>query len=265
MRLLTIELRRFWARRVVRLAILGVAAAMAAAGIITFFIHSPEAPTQQSLDAEMQQELEFCREYSVDDWRAWDALGRESDYQGGYGEYLAEFETAEAFAEEQCQAQHFGIYIEDPRYCLVNLWAEDPVYRPACPDVESEEHVQSTYPIVVAGEQMRSPDPGEAGVVPATSIALLGIGAILGAAFIGAEYRAGTIETTLLWEPRRLRVLAAKLAAGSISVFVIHVALLGFLVAYSLPPAYGAGRLPGSMVSSGGAYLEPCSGVGWAP
>lgn len=245
MKLVAIEFRRFWARRVVRLTIVGVALAMTVAGIITFAVHSPEKPSDSALSEQVEADLGFCREMSSDEWRAWDALGRESDYQGGFGEYLAEFETAEEYADEACQAQFYGVFVEDPRYCLVNLWAENSTYRSACPDIDGESYGQSTYSITVDGEQLRTPDSGESGVVPAASIALLGVAAILGAAFIGAEYRAGTIETTLLWEPRRARVLAAKLLAGALSVFVVHVALLGFLVAVLAPAGIWRGSTAG--------------------
>jgi ABC-type transport system involved in multi-copper enzyme maturation permease subunit len=36
---------------------------------------------------------------------------------------------------------------------------------------------------------------------------------VLGASAIGAEYRAGTVSTVLTWEPRRVRLLAARLGA----------------------------------------------------
>ena len=47
------------------------------------------------------------------------------------------------------------------------------------------------------------------GVVAAISV----LGFVVGAAFVGAEWAAGTMASLLTWEPRRLRVLAAKLVA----------------------------------------------------
>jgi len=53
------------------------------------------------------------------------------------------------------------------------------------------------------------------GIVTAMSL----LGFVIGAGFIGAEWGAGTMASLLTWEPRRLRVLAAKLGAA-ILVFV---------------------------------------------
>jgi ABC-type transport system involved in multi-copper enzyme maturation permease subunit len=54
-------------------------------------------------------------------------------------------------------------------------------------------------------------------------------GLLLGASFVGAEWHAGTMTTLLTWEPRRLRVLAAKAAVAAVSVFVLMSVLLAVL------------------------------------
>lgn len=51
---------------------------------------------------------------------------------------------------------------------------------------------------------------------------------VLGASAVGAEYRAGTVGTVLTWEPRRVRLLAARLAAVAI------VAMLLFLIVHAV-------------------------------
>ncbi len=50
------------------------------------------------------------------------------------------------------------------------------------------------------------------------------LGVVLGASAIGAEWSAGTFAGLLTWEPRRLRVLAAKLLALVVVVVTIAVA-----------------------------------------
>ena len=55
-----------------------------------------------------------------------------------------------------------------------------------------------------------------------TSALLILLGFIVGASFIGADWQAGVIPTTLSWESRRTR-LVAKLAAVVGSVFVVAV------------------------------------------
>ena len=55
--------------------------------------------------------------------------------------------------------------------------------------------------------------------------------AILGASFIGAEWHAGTVATQLMWEPRRNRVLVAKVVVAALFgfafFFLAQVMLLG--------------------------------------
>ena len=58
-----------------------------------------------------------------------------------------------------------------------------------------------------------------------TSINLIVIGWLVGASLAGAEWAAGTMTTLLTWEPRRIRVLLAKLAAAIITVLVLTLAL----------------------------------------
>jgi hypothetical protein len=56
-----------------------------------------------------------------------------------------------------------------------------------------------------------------------TSALLILLGFIVGASFIGADWQAGVIPTTLSWESRRTRLFFAKLAAVVGSVFVVAV------------------------------------------
>lgn len=49
---------------------------------------------------------------------------------------------------------------------------------------------------------------------------------VLGASFVGAEWHAGSMMTLLTWEPRRLRVLVAKVLACTVTIFVLAVGLL---------------------------------------
>ena len=51
-------------------------------------------------------------------------------------------------------------------------------------------------------------------VLMGTSLVLVSVGWMLGASAIGADWHAGHLTTILTWEPRRGRVLFAKIAAG---------------------------------------------------
>lgn len=80
--------------------------------------------------------------------------------------------------------------------------------------------------------------------------------AVIGASLVGAEWRAGTITTTLTWEPRRVRLALAKLAA---------VAVVAYLFAFALQVVFVATLLPniaahGSFDGADGAWLAEALG-----
>jgi hypothetical protein len=66
-------------------------------------------------------------------------------------------------------------------------------------------------------------------VLKGTSIPLILAGWLLGASFIGADWRVGTITTLLAWEPRRARVIVAKVLVCAVSVFALAMALQAVL------------------------------------
>lgn len=77
-------------------------------------------------------------------------------------------------------------------------------------------------------------DSGDA--ILAVTFIFLGIGALIGAAsMVGAEWKANTFTTMLTWEPRRLRVVLAKLLAAGVLAVVVSVALQLVLSAALLP------------------------------
>ena len=86
-----------------------------------------------------------------------------------------------------------------------------------------------------------------AGGVEATSIlgpiaSLLPVMAfVIGASYIGADVKTGMLEQILTWEPRRLRVLGARLVAASVGAAVLAMALGALLVGllYVLAAATG--------------------------
>jgi hypothetical protein len=84
---------------------------------------------------------------------------------------------------------------------------------------ERERRCQAAIPPV-------DPDFRPADVVDVTTntaALMILMGFIVGASFIGADWQAGVIPTTLSWESRRTRVFFAKLAAVVGSVFVVAV------------------------------------------
>ena len=66
------------------------------------------------------------------------------------------------------------------------------------------------------------------------------------ASFVGADWRHGTVATLLTWEPRRTRVLLAKVAASVALAAVIAVILQALLVGAMLPAALLRGVTSGA-------------------
>lgn len=90
-----------------------------------------------------------------------------------------------------------------------------------------------------------------------TALVLLSVGWMLGASAIGADWHAGHVATILTWEPRRVRVIVAKIVASLASVFVLSLAIqavLGIVLAVD-----AAAR--GSTAGADTAWLAESAGV----
>lgn len=77
--------------------------------------------------------------------------------------------------------------------------------------------------------------PGASGWVPRASLWLLPTWILVGASAVGAEFRERTVETQLLWYPRRVRLLGTRIAGVATVVFVAHIVLLLVVVAVLTP------------------------------
>ena len=94
-------------------------------------------------------------------------------------------------------------------------------------------------------------------VLMGTSLVLVSLGWILGASAIGADWHAGHVTTILSWEPRRGRVLFAKIAAALTGVFVLSLAIQALLGIALAVAAAGAGSTAGADA----AWLAESTGV----
>jgi ABC-type transport system involved in multi-copper enzyme maturation permease subunit len=83
-------------------------------------------------------------------------------------------------------------------------------------------------------------------VLMGTSLVLVSVAWILGASAIGADWHAGHVTTILTWEPRRGRVMLAKIAASLTSVFVVSLVIQALLGAALAVAAAGAGSTAGA-------------------
>ena len=94
-------------------------------------------------------------------------------------------------------------------------------------------------------------------VLMGTSLVLVSVAWILGASAIGADWHAGHVTTILTWEPRRGRVMLAKIVASLTSVFVVSLTIQALLGAALAAAAAGAGSTTGADA----AWLAESAGV----
>ena len=94
-------------------------------------------------------------------------------------------------------------------------------------------------------------------VLMGTSLVLVSVAWILGASSIGADWHAGHLTTILTWEPRRGRVMLAKITASLTSVFVVSLVIQALLGAALAVAAAGAGSTAGADA----AWLAESAGV----
>ncbi|CAN5635985.1 hypothetical protein BH24ACT26_BH24ACT26_23110 [soil metagenome] len=95
------------------------------------------------------------------------------------------------------------------------------------------------------------------GVAIGTTVPLVILSWLIGATAIGAEWHAGTMTTLLTWEPRRVRVLTAKLTAAALLAFVAAV-VTQLLVGGALLPS---ALLHGSTEGADGAWLRSTAAI----
>ena len=75
----------------------------------------------------------------------------------------------------------------------------------------------------------------------------LAVGGLLGgAAVVGGEWKAATVGTVLTWEPRRLRLLAARLGACGVLAWLLAFALQALFLAGFLPAVAAHGTTSGA-------------------
>jgi ABC-type transport system involved in multi-copper enzyme maturation permease subunit len=94
-------------------------------------------------------------------------------------------------------------------------------------------------------------------VLMGTSLVLVSVAWVLGASAIGADWHAGHVTTILTWEPRRGRVMLAKIVASLTSVFVVSLTIQALLGAALAVAAAGAGSTAGADA----AWLAESAGV----
>jgi ABC-type transport system involved in multi-copper enzyme maturation permease subunit len=93
-------------------------------------------------------------------------------------------------------------------------------------------------------------------VVRGATVALVVLAFVVGASFVGADWRAGTVMTQLTWEPRRVRIFVGKCAAVILAAGLASVVLQTLLAGVLLPGALRGGGSAGA----GAAWLRSMVG-----
>ena len=196
--LLSVELRRMLARRLVRVLVVLALVGIAIAGVAVAVTSKPDVGAGVAL---AQQQLEQER-------------ARCEEAMAANPQDLPPDVTPEEFCRDGIRLEFF---YRDPRFHLTVL---------------RDVFLGTAFVLVVGGW-------------------------LLGASFMGAEWHAGTVGTLLTWEPRRLRVFVAKLAAAAAVLFLLAMALqaiLGLVLA-------AAAALRGTTEGADAEWLRSVSGV----
>lgn len=203
-RLLLVEVRRFFARDIVRLFGLILIGGIVLTSIGSFLSSLPMTPSEaadadeqiRASRTQMEEQIRRCRNPAPTPTENFDQM----EQQGAPPEFI---ERMRREAERD----------KTRRECLHQLRAS-----PRYPG-DGRLVFASTYPANI-----------QTAIFP---VALMSLA--VGATLIGAEWTTGVLTTQLTWEPRRLRVFAVKVAVaalGALSVFVV----LDALIAASLLP-----------------------------
>lgn len=224
MNLFLTEIRRFWGRRITWGVIIITSLLMTLAAVIVFSqSSSEEGAGRAAAEAEAARQSDFC----VSDISAQVAAGS-TNFDPELippSESMSDEEFADFLRSEYCYQDPAWYGDGDKRFWATSiLGGETEDWSATRPDGQPASYR-------AGGEQVREARFGLEGVIPGVSIFFLVLAIVIGASFVGAEYKFGTVENLLLWEPRRSRVLLTKFAAGFSSSFVLTAAVLGLLSA----------------------------------
>ena len=227
MSLLRTELTRFWSRRLVWITAAIVAAVTTLGVGIAFSQHSSDVGDGSAARREAERNTERCvRDFMSPDFEA-DRGQILRDY--GLDPEMSDAEFEQFLRRDFCYQDPAWYGNDDPRFfateILLDSWEAKSITSWADDRPDSSTPETGT----IGGRIIRRAHDGLNGVLPGVSTFFLVVAVLIGASFVGAEYKAGTVENLLLWEPRRARVLVTKFVAGFVSSFVLTFALLTWL------------------------------------
>jgi ABC-2 family transporter protein len=211
-RLMKVELSRILSRRLFRLtAVLGLLAVLAVDGLIAGHSSTDVTGATARANTELQQQYQSCLS----------AVG-----QPGGGP-----------TKQDCDSELPAGQVKD---CLAHLAAQ-PVPGVTAADCRNNAGSNPYYndPRFHFAEHAKD-------LLTGAAFILMAVGLVVAASSVGAEWQAGTFASLLTWEPRRQRVLAAKLVAPVIAIAVLAVTLGAVLVAGAVVAANTRGTMDGT-------------------
>jgi ABC-2 type transport system permease protein len=212
-RLLKVELGRLFSRRLIRvLAIVGLLAFIGVDILIAARSSTDIAAAHIRADAVAQSQYQSC---------------------------LAQVGLTQGRGPTRSDCEN-GLPAAQLKNCLANV--QNQVADPG--QLTREECIRSSNPYF-QDPRFHFADRAKDLLTSAAFIFML-LGLVIGASFIGAEWQSGTFASLLTWEPRRQRVLAAKLLASVIGVGVLAMALTGVLVGGAAAAAVLRGTMDGT-------------------
>jgi ABC-2 type transport system permease protein len=192
-RLLKVELGRLFSRRLFRaVVILGLLGVLAVDGLIAARSSNNIATAQARADVQLQTQYADCL--------------AQISATPGQG-------PTKADCDDQLPANQL-------KSCLA-IVAQNPVHGPTVEDCQR----QATQNPYFVDPRFHFADHAK-DLVIASAYLLMAAGLIVAASFVGAEWQAGTFASLLTWEPRRQRVMAAKLLAPVIAITVAAAVLM---------------------------------------
>ncbi|MEQ8841094.1 MAG: ABC transporter permease subunit [Acidimicrobiales bacterium] len=222
-RLIRTEFARFRGRRIVWITA-GIAGAVILLAFgISFTQTSSEAPTDDGAVEQAAIATDDCLSY-------FESLTDEQ-FQRDFPEFdgFEQSEIDRRLREDYCFNDPVWFRGEDQRFFATELLTEG--YAASSITDWSEQRPSSNRAddFTIGADRFRNASEGLVGILPAVATFSLVLSVIIGASFVGAEYKSGTVENLLLWEPRRGRVLTAKFVAGFVSSAVVTTVVLAWL------------------------------------
>ena len=205
----------------------GVACGLILLGFVISFTPqtSNEAPSSEAGERRAEQEVQNCLSF----FTGLPAEEIDRDYPQLAGLRGAELETA--VRRTMCNFSFDNFGVDDKRFFATELLGDNYMLEEGVAWADQRPDSSRPQTSSFGSTTIREASEGMSGILPALATFSLVLSVIIGASFVGAEYKSGTVENLLLWEPRRARVLTAKFLAGFASSTVVTAVVLAWLVA----------------------------------